>query len=53
MNKALGFFLYGPLGGGTFSVKFGIYICQMTIFRGGGGGPYIIFQPIFYNPIII
>jgi hypothetical protein len=38
---------------GTHSVKFGIYMCQMTIFRGGGGGYYMIVQPIFYDVVII
>jgi hypothetical protein len=35
--------------GGTLSVKFGIYMHQMTIFR---GGYFIIVQPIFYHFII-
>ncbi len=37
--------------GGTLSVKFGIYVCQMPIFR--GEGYQIIVQPNFYHPIII
>ncbi len=36
--------------GGTISVKFGIYVRQMTIL---GGGNEIIVQPILYHPIII